>query len=61
MKSEDLSRSPFLKRALALSAAPAIPSVWIPAKGITPLVSAHAKVNIAFLGIGQRGGDIAKE
>ena len=53
MKSEDLSRRSFLKRALALSAASAIPSFWIPAKGMTPRVSANDKVNIAFIGIGQ--------
>ena len=61
MKSEDLSRRSFLKRTLALTAATAIPSFWIPAKGMTPRVSANDKVNIAFIGIGQRGGEIAKE
>ena len=61
MKSEDLSRRSFLKRTLALTAATAIPSFWIPAKGMTPRVSANDKVNIAFISIGQRGGEIAKE
>ena len=65
MKSEDISRRSFLKRALALSAATAIPSFWIPSKagampGV-PFVSANEKVNIAFIGIGNRGGEIAKE
>ena len=32
MKSEDISRRSFLKRAAALSAAAAIPSFWIPSK-----------------------------
>ena len=53
MKSEDISRRSFLKRALALSAATAIPSFWIPSKagampGV-PFVSANEKVNIAFI------------
>ena len=65
MKSEDISRRSFLKRALALSAATVIPSFWIPSKagampGV-PFVSANEKVNIAFIGIGNRGGEIAKE
>ena len=60
MKSEDISRRSFLKRALALSAATAIPSFWIPSKAgamlkIVPFVSANEKVNIAFIGIGNRG------
>lgn len=65
MRSEDISRRSFLKRALALSAATAIPSFWIPSKANAfpgvPFVSPNEKVNIAFIGIGNRGGEIAKE
>ena len=65
MKSEEISRRSFLKRALALSAVSAIPSFWTPAHGrvlpTSPLISANDRVNIAFIGIGQRGGEIAKE
>ena len=60
MKSEEISRRSFLKRALALSAVSAIPSFWTPAHGrvlpTSPLISANDRVNIAFIGIGQRGG-----
>lgn len=59
MKSEDISRRSFLKRAAALSAAAAIPSFWIPSKANAmpgvPFVSANEKVRIAFIGIGNRG------
>lgn len=59
MKSEEISRRSFLKRALALSAVSAIPSFWTPAHGrvlpTSPLISANDRVNIAFIGIGQRG------
>ena len=65
MKSEDISRRSFLKRAAALSAAAAIPSFWIPSKANAmpgvPFVSANEKVRIAFIGIGNRGGEIAQE
>ena len=63
MKSEDISRRSFLKRAFAVSAATAIPSFWIPSKAHAgvPFVSANDKVRIAFIGIGNRGGEIAKE
>ena len=48
MKSEDISRRSFLKRAAALSAAAAIPSFWIPSKANAmpgvPFVSANEKV-----------------
>ncbi len=64
MKPEDISRRSFLKRALAVSAATAIPSFWIPAKanGLSgvPFVSPNDKVKIAFIGIGYRGGEIAE-
>ncbi|MDR1500218.1 MAG: Gfo/Idh/MocA family oxidoreductase [Tannerellaceae bacterium] len=67
MKSEkDIPRRLFLKRALAASAASAIPSFRTPsfanrainAKGV---VSANDKVNLALIGIGNRGGEIAAE
>lgn len=65
MKSKDTSRRLFLKQALALSATAAIPSFWIPVKGhatpASPFVSPNDRVNIAFIGIGNRGGEIAKE
>lgn len=65
MKSTDISRRLFLKQTLALSATAVIPSIWTPAKGRTlptsPFVSANDRVNIAFIGIGNRGGEIAKE
>ena len=65
MKSEDISRRSFLKRAAALSAAAAIPSFWIPSKSNAmpgvPFVSANEKVRIAFIGIGNRGADIAQD
>ena len=52
MKSEEISRRSFLKRALALSAVSAIPSFWTPAHGrvlpTSPLISANDRVNIAF-------------
>ncbi len=62
MKSEDISRRSFLKRAAALSAAAAIPSFWIPSKANAmpgvPFVSAnenltrpaHAKFSTCFQG-----------
>ena len=65
MKSEDISRRSFLKRAAALSAAAAIPSFGIPSKANAmpgvPFVSANEKVRIAFIGIGNRGGENAQE
>ncbi len=65
MTHTELSRRKFLKQALALSAVTAIPSFWIPAKANAlpgvPRISANDRVNIAFIGIGNRGGEIAKE
>ena len=65
MKPNDISRRQFLKRAIALSAVTTIPSLWIPSKGYTlpntPFISPNDKVNIAFIGIGNRGAEIAKE
>mgnify|MGYP003219182564 CR=1 FL=1 len=63
MTHTELSRRKFLKQALALSAVTAIPSFWIPANAASgvPRISANDRVNIAFIGIGNRGGEIAKE
>ncbi|WP_280745759.1 MULTISPECIES: Gfo/Idh/MocA family oxidoreductase [unclassified Parabacteroides] len=65
MKSENNSRRQFLKQSLALSAATAVPSFWTPATAratsTTPSVSANSKVNLALIGIGFRGGEIAKD
>ena len=65
MTHTELSRRKFLKQALALSAVTAIPSFWIPAKANAapgvPRISANDRVNIAFIGIGNRGGEISKE
>lgn len=65
MRSEENSRRLFLKQALALSAVTAIPSFWTPARARAmqdvPFVSPNDRVNIAFIGIGFRGGEIAKE
>ncbi len=65
MESKEQSRRLFLKQALALSAATAIPSLWTPAKARTmpanPFVSANDRVNLALIGIGFRGGEIAEE
>lgn len=61
MNTNEISRRLFFKQALALSAATAIPAFWTPAKGQAPYVSPNERVNIAFVGIGNRGGEIAKE
>jgi len=65
MKSTENPRRQFLKQAAALSATAAIPSFWTPSHASNlpsaPRTSANDKVNIAFIGIGQRGGEIAKE
>ena len=65
MNSDDISRRSFLKRALAISAATAIPSFWIPTKAhagtSTHFVSPNDKVRIAFIGIGNRGEEDALE
>ena len=62
MKSTEITRRSFLKRTLALSALTAVPSFWIPkAHAAVRQVSANERVKIAFIGIGQRGGEIAKE
>ncbi|MDR1937619.1 MAG: Gfo/Idh/MocA family oxidoreductase [Tannerellaceae bacterium] len=65
MKSNDISRRLFLKQALAASAVSAIPSFWTPARArtmpVSPLISANDRVNLALIGIGNRGGEIANE
>lgn len=65
MNTKDITRRLFLKQAFALSAATVIPSIWTPTKGRTlpssPFVGPNDRVNIAFIGIGNRGGEIAKE
>lgn len=66
MNSKDVSRRLFLKQALALSAATAIPSFWTPMKANsaypgTKLVGANERINLACCGIGNRGADIIGE
>lgn len=66
MKSNEVSRRSFLKQALALSAATAVPTIWTSSKAgnIFPFASgvcANDKVNLACIGIGNRGSDIIQE
>jgi predicted dehydrogenase len=66
MKSKnDISRRLFLKQALSVSAVSAVPSFWTPLRSRTlpasPPVSANDRVNLALIGIGNRGGEIAAE
>lgn len=65
MKSTEISRRLFLKQALAASAVTAIPAFWTPTQARTmpanPFVGANDRVNLALIGIGFRGGEIAKE
>ncbi|MDR0538144.1 MAG: Gfo/Idh/MocA family oxidoreductase [Tannerellaceae bacterium] len=64
MNLEDNSRRSFLKQALVASAVTAIPSIRTSALSSTPVVprvSASDKVNLALVGIGNRGGEIANE
>ncbi|MCD7937720.1 MAG: Gfo/Idh/MocA family oxidoreductase [Tannerellaceae bacterium] len=65
MKSNEINRRLFLKQALALSATTALPAFWTPAKSrtlpTTPFISANDRVNLALIGIGNRGGEIAKD
>lgn len=65
MNPNDISRRLFLKRTLAVSAAASIPAFWIPsrahaAEGVR-YVSPNEKVNLAIVGIGNRGGEIARD
>ncbi len=65
MKSNDVSRRSFIKQAVAVSAATAIPTFITPTKVRSmpkaPFVNANDRVNLALIGIGFRGGEIAKE
>lgn len=65
MKANEISRRLFLKQALAASAATAIPAFWTPLSAKTmpanPFISPNDRVNLALIGIGFRGGEIAKE
>ena len=65
MNLNDVSRRSFLKQAATVTAVSAIPSFWTPAKARTmpekSFVSANDKVNLALIGIGFRGGEIAKD
>ena len=65
MKDNDISRRLFLKQALALTATAAVPSFWTPAKALTvpthPFAAPSDRVNLALIGIGNRGNEIAKE
>jgi predicted dehydrogenase len=65
MKLNENSRRLFLKQAIALSAVSAVPSFTTKVNARTmpsrPLVSANDKVNLALIGIGFRGGEIAEE
>jgi len=65
MSSKEISRRLFLKHALAASAVTTVPAFWTPAKArimpTSPFVNANDRVNLALIGIGFRGGEIAKE
>jgi predicted dehydrogenase len=65
MKAKEISRRLFIKQAVAASAVSAIPSFWTPAKARTmptsPLISANDRVNLAIIGVGNRGGEITNE
>lgn len=69
MKSTDISRRSFLKKAAAVSAVTAAPAILTSAKGNTmaaasqparKFVSPNDKVNLAVIGIGHRGGEIGE-
>ena len=64
------SRRNFLKTASALTAASALPGVWLSSTGLSScssgprkpkFVSPNDKVNLACVGIGNRGGEIIRE
>ncbi len=65
MNSNDISRRLFFKKAAAISAATVVPSFFTPTKAnvmpTSPFVSANDRVNLALIGIGFRGADIAEE
>ncbi len=62
----DVSRRKFFKQALAVSAATALPGIWIPGKAQakpapTRLAAPGERVNLACIGIGFRGADIIND
>ncbi|MDR1557934.1 MAG: Gfo/Idh/MocA family oxidoreductase [Tannerellaceae bacterium] len=65
MKSNDIPRRLFFKQALAVSAISAFPAFRTPVKARTmpasPLINANDRVNLALIGIGNRGGEIAND
>ncbi len=65
MKTEDINRRLFLKQAFAISAASALPAFWTPVKGrtlpLSTLISANDRVQLALIGVGNRGAEIADE
>ncbi|MCC8144293.1 MAG: Gfo/Idh/MocA family oxidoreductase [Tannerellaceae bacterium] len=65
MKSQEISRRSFLKRGIALSAVTAVPSFLTPDKSQAQVthtkVISGDRVNLALIGIGFRGGEIAKD
>lgn len=62
MDSKELSRRLFLKQALALSAATALPTFWTPLKAknapTSKLAAPNERIDLACCGIGNRGGEI---
>jgi predicted dehydrogenase len=67
MKNNEVSRRKFFKQALAASAVAAMPTIWTNAMSnrmpqpANKLAGPNERVNIAFIGIGFRGGEIANE
>lgn len=65
MSSNENSRRAFLRQAMLLSAAAAVPTIWTKAmSGVSApaagLANASERVNLACCGIGNRGGEIIK-
>ena len=63
MRKDEISRRLFFKQAAALSAAVAAQSMWSSVKTMpaAPLTGANDRVNVALIGIGNRGEQIAME
>lgn len=64
MKTNDNSRRQFLKHAAALSATTVIPSLFtnkIKSETKNTVLINNEKINLAFIGIGNRGNEVAKE
>jgi Predicted dehydrogenases and related proteins len=67
--SEKLSRRDFFKRSTSLTAATALSGIWITSSSLkscssakkVKFVSPNEKVNLACVGIGNRGGEITRE